>query len=407
MSSKKHIVLVNQYFDPSDAATAVLLRELVEDLSSHYEITVLCESALLESSSPSSDASSSYKVVRRSLPRWIPEERAASSRLLRWVSSFLFIARALVFLVFSKRPDLVFLASEPPFIDMLAGFLCVVRRQRFVIVVQDLYPEFAQGVGLQPVALFAWPLKKLHSFVARRAHKVIAISQDHARVLTKRGIGTSQVIPNWAPTSVVSGDPLPMPSQGDGRIVVHYAGNLGLACDLDSLRVALAALEAQGQLSHFQILLRGDGIKRYQAEELARQYSQVTYQQRVPESGTAHAMAECHAHLVLMPAGLEGCVYPSKTNSIMAAGRPMIASVPTGSALTSFIQTQRVGYVSPAEDPSQLAPCMMRCLRDLQENPSALSEMGARGWQFVNHEWNRVKATNSYRAILEDALNDR
>jgi colanic acid biosynthesis glycosyl transferase WcaI len=401
MSSKKRVVLVNQYFDPSDAATAVLLRELVEDLSPHYDITVLCES-----SNGSAVKPTSYRVVRLSLPTWIPEEKAASSRLLRWVSSFLFIARAVAYLLFSQKPDLVFLASEPPFIDMLAGLLCVVRRQRFIIVVQDLYPEFAQGVGLQPVALCAWPLKRLHSFVARRARKVIAISHDHARALAKRRVTTSQIIPNWAPASVVSGEPLPMP-QADGAIVLHYAGNLGLACDLDSLQVALAALESQGKLSHFQIVLRGDGIKRNQAEELARQYSQVTYQQRVPEADMAHAMAECHAHLVLMPAGLEGCVYPSKTNSIMAAGRPMIASVPTNSVLTSFIQTRHLGYVSPAEDPSQLAPCMMRCFRDLQENPSALSEMGARGWQFVNHEWNRLKATTSYRVILEDALNDR
>lgn len=401
MSSKKHIVLINQYFAPSDAATAVLLRELVEDLSPYYEMTVLCES-----SSGSAVEASSYRVKRLCLPNWIPEEKATSSRLLRWISSFLFITRALCYLLFSKKPDVVFLASEPPFIDMLAGFACVVRRQPFVIVVQDLYPEFAEGVGLQPVALCAWPLKKLHSFVARRARKVIAISQDHAVALAKRGITTTDIIPNWAPTSAVSGDPLPMPRY-DGRMVVHYAGNLGLACDLDALRVALAALEAQGSLDNFQILVRGDGIKRDQAEELARNYPHVTYQQRVPESEMADAMAECHAHLVLMPAGLEGCVYPSKTNSIMAAGRPMIASVPTKSVLTSFIQTRRVGYVSPAEDPSQLAPCMMRCLRDLQENPSILSEMGARGWQYVNHDWNRVKATTRYREMLEDALHGR
>jgi colanic acid biosynthesis glycosyl transferase WcaI len=401
MSRKKRVVLINQYFDPSDAATAVLLRELVEDLSPFFDVTVVCES-----SCGSASKSLSYQVVRLSLPVWIPEQAAVRSRLLRWVSSFLFIIRALAYLLFSKRPDLVCFASEPPFIDMVGGLICVARRQRFVIVVQDLYPEFAQGVGLQPVALLAWPLKKLQSFVGCRARKVIAISRDHEGALAKRGVVASQVIPNWAPASVVLGDPLPMP-QGDGRMILHYAGNLGLACDLDALGVALAALEAQGTLSHFAILLRGDGIKRDQAEELARRYSQVSYQHRVPESEMAAAMAECHAHLVLMPAKLEGCVYPSKTYSIMAAGRPMLASIPINSSLASCIQARRVGYVSPAEDPSQLAPCMMRCFRDFIEDPSALSEMGARGWQFVHHEWNRAKATSSYRALFEEALHDR
>jgi glycosyltransferase involved in cell wall biosynthesis len=400
MDSPKRILLINQYFAPSEAATAVLLRELVEDLAPTMRVTVFCETA-----AGPGEPSASYQVERRPIPSWIPEKKVVASKALRWMSSFLFMVRTLFFLVASKPYDLVVFASEPPFIDLVGGLLCWCLKRRFVIVTQDLYPEFAEGARLQPVALFAWPLKKLHSFVARRARRVIAVSPDHVELLARRGVETHTIIPNWAPSSVANTDPVPMPS-ADGTMIIQYAGNLGLACDLDALEVALQELSSKGELARFYFILRGDGIKREQARRIAARYENVVYQAPVARDEVFAAMAACHAHLILTPARLFGCVYASKANSIMAAARPIIASVPDGSSLTRFISSQRVGYVSPAEDPSQLASCILKALRDLGDNPSVLSEMGARGWRYVSQEWNRAKATGRYEAEFQTVLNE-
>jgi glycosyltransferase involved in cell wall biosynthesis len=398
MESSTRILLVNQYFAPSEAATAVLLRELVEDLSSTMDVTVFCESAAAPQGS-----SCSYRVERRPLPSWIPEEKAVASKTLRWLSSFIFMVRGLVFLFASKRFQIVVLASEPPFIDLVGGLVCWCLGRPFVIITQDLYLEFAEGIGLQPVAFFAWPLKRIHSFVARRARRIIAVSTDHAEVLARRGVVTQKIIPNWAPASVAGTEPIPMPS-ADGPMIIQYAGNLGLACDLDALEVALKDLSSKGELSDLQFIIRGDGIKREQAQRIAERYDNVLYQPPVSPTEVSVAMAACHAHLILTPAKLFGCVYASKTNSIMAAARPIIASIPTSSSLTRFISSHRVGYVSPAEDPSQLASCILKALRDLRDNPSVLSEMGARGWQHVSQEWNRARATSRYHEELRKVL---
>jgi glycosyltransferase involved in cell wall biosynthesis len=402
MESPKRILLINQYFAPGQAATAVLLRELVEDLSSSMDVTVLCETPAAQG-----ESSVLYHVERRPIPAWIPARDAVASKALRWVSSFLFIVRTLFFILVSKPYDLVVFASEPPFIDLVGGFVCWCLKRRFVIVTQDLYPEFAEGVRLQPVALCGWPLKKLHSFVARKARRVIAVSTDHAELLARRGVFAETIIPNWAPAMVCGTDPIPMPSS-DGPMIIQYAGNLGFACDLDALEIALRDLSAKGELSHFQFVLRGDGIKREQARRIAAQYEHVEYQPPVERSEVSAAMAACHAHLILTPSRLFGCVYASKANSIMAAARPIVASVPNGSSLTRFISSERVGYVSPAEDPSQLASCILKALRDLRDNPRVLSEMGARGWRYVSHEWNRAKATARYefefRKVLQEEL---
>jgi colanic acid biosynthesis glycosyl transferase WcaI len=398
MKIPKRLLLVNQYFAPSEAATAVLLRELVEDLAPFISVTVLCES-----SAGPEQSSEAYHVERRPIPPWIPEERVVTSKALRWLSSLIFIARTLFFLLVSKPYDIVVLASEPPFIDLVGGLFCWSFRRPFVIVTQDLYPEFAQGVRLQPVALFAWPLKKIHSFVARRARRVIAVSTDHAELLARRGVVTQTIIPNWAPTSVSGTEPLQMPS-AYGPMIIQYAGNLGLACDLDALETALKELFWKGELPHFQFVIRGDGIKREQAQRIAGRYDNVSYHAPVSRKEVYAAMEACHAHLILTPPRLLGCVHASKANSIMAVGRPMIASVPTPSSLTRFISSNRVGYVSPAEEPSQLAFCILKALRDLRGDPMVLSEMGARGRRYVSQEWNRPKATALYHSEIQKVL---
>lgn len=301
-----------------------------------------------------------------------------------------------------NRWDLILIASEPPFIDMVAGLVCLLRQQAFVILFQDLYPEFAQGARLQPIALFAEHLKKIHSFVVNRARDLIAISQDHQDLLASRYVQRTVMIPNWCPSHMARQEPRSMPETND-RLVVQYAGNLGLACDLRAFEVALRALEATGYLGCFEIVLRGDGIKQQQAEKMAQRFQAVRYEPRVIESEVASKMAQCHAHLILMPATLKGCVYPSKMNSIMAAGRPVIASIPKDSSLSSFIVSHGIGYVSPAEDPSQLAATMMKCLTDLRDNPTILQEMGARGRKYISHEWTRNKATDLYRKVLTEA----
>ena len=90
----------------------------------------------------------------------------------------------------------------------------------------------------------------------------------------------------------------------------------------------------------------------------------------------------------------------------MAAARPVLASVPHASSLTRFISSHRVGYVSPAEDPSQLSTCILQSLRDFRRNPSELTEMGARGSRYVSQEWNRAKATARYEAEIRTVLNE-
>ena len=399
METKRTLTIINQYFAPSDAATAVLISELVEDLASEYDVTVVCESA--GAGSDQGAGGPPFRIVRKPIPSVIPEPWVVRSKGGRWLTSFLFLWRACVWLLFTKRSDLVVLASEPPFLDTISGLVCCVLRQPFIIVVQDLYPEFAKAVRLKPLCYLGAPLAWVHSYVCRKSSAVVSISEDHQETLALRGVASTSVIPNWTPSSVLNSRSQAQSNLPAEPFTVQYAGNLGLACDLDTLAGALEILQSERVLNHFRIVLRGHGVKAPQAERIASEYPQVLLEERVSPERVGESMRESHAHLILMPASLRGCVYPSKLYSIMAVARPVLASVPDSSHLKAFVEREGVGYVAQAGSSKACASMLKEALRDHRTNSSKLREMGERGYRFTHEKWTRRDAVMAYRKVVE------
>lgn len=399
METKRTLTIINQYFAPSDAATAVLLSELVDELSSDYELTVVCESA-----GTTSERGAAFRCVRKPIPGVIPERWLVRSKAWRWFSSFLFLARACAWKLCTKRADLVILASEPPFLDTLMGLVCCALRQPFMIIVQDLYPEFAKAVRLKPLCYFVAPLASVHSFVCRKASAVISISEDHRETLALRGVATTEVIPNWAPASVSREESLAPSDLPSSPFTVQYAGNLGLACDLDTFDGALRILRDEGVLKQFRIVIRGHGVKASQAEMIASRYPEVVIEGRVPAERVGQSMRESHAQLIFMPRSLVGCVYPSKLYSIMAVARPVLASVPESSHISAFIEREGVGYVAQAGNARSCASMLKEALRDHATNNAKPREMGEKGYRFTREIWTRRHAVMAYRRVIDGAL---
>jgi colanic acid biosynthesis glycosyl transferase WcaI len=66
---------------------------------------------------------------------------------------------------------------------------------------------------------------------------------------------------------------------------------------------------------------------------------------------------------------------PSKSFSILASGRPLIACVDEGSDLWRLVERSGAGIGVPPEDPAALAQAIV----ELKNNPARREQMGARG----------------------------
>ncbi len=89
---------------------------------------------------------------------------------------------------------------------------------------------------------------------------------------------------------------------------------------------------------------------------------------------------------------------PSKTYSIMASGRPVLASVPLDSEIASLVKAADCGVGVPPEDPASMADAILR----LANQPEQLQRFGANGRRYVEEHLSRRKVTAQYNELLHE-----
>ena len=80
-------------------------------------------------------------------------------------------------------------------------------------------------------------------------------------------------------------------------------------------------------------------------------------------------------HLVLLKAGLASASVPSKAYSVLAAGRPVVASVDPGSEVARMVTDAGAGFAVPPDDPEAL----ITAVEHLAGEPELRNRLGAGG----------------------------
>ncbi len=98
-----------------------------------------------------------------------------------------------------------------------------------------------------------------------------------------------------------------------------------------------------------------------------------------PRERLAEVLAAGDLHLVPLRTGLARSSVPSKLYSILAAGRPVLASVDADTEVATTIERAGAGVSVLPEDPDAFCAALDGLLAD----PDRLDEMGAAGRRFV------------------------
>ena len=391
------ILVLNQYFHPDRAATALLLTELCEDMARHHEVQVVSGRP---SYNPDQDATPppGGVDVRRAWStsfdrRWMP------GRLANYASYLLGSAlRAAA----AQRPDVILAWTDPPMIGAIAAQVARLRRAPLVLGLQDVYPEVAIKLGRVDNPAAVAVLRVGSNAALRGAVAVVALGRDMSRRLTDRGVPEERihVIPNWADGRVVK--PLCKPSALrrelglEDSFVVMHSGNIGFSQNLDRL---LDAAELLGEHPDVRIVIAGEGAGRDRlAAEIARRRLEnvklIGYQ---PRAGLSESLGMADLHVVSLLPDLAGCVVPSKVYGIMAAGRPFLAALEPWAEPALIAEEERCGFRVDPGDAGALAAAIV----ELRKAP--LAEMGARARNAFERKYDRPVATKRYRQLLESA----
>ena len=304
-------------------------------------------------------------------------------------------ARALAFLGFTilagwvallrrTRPDVVLVMSPPLTLGLAGWVVSRLRRAPLVFNVQDIFPDVAVDAGVLTNPVVVRVAGAIERFCYRRAAAVTVLSDDlRANVAGKvpeRHRDKVAVIPNFIDTGRVS----PGPRENDyrreyglsGARVVMYAGNLGFSQPVELLLDAARDLAADDGLL---FVVNGGGAARPSLERAADDLPNVHFVDLQPRERLSEVLAAADVHVVLLRPGLARSSVPSKLYSVLAAGRPIVASVDPGSEVARILDEAGAGIAVPAGD----GPAFTRGLESMLAEPEEAVRMGERGRAFV------------------------
>ena len=295
------------------------------------------------------------------------------------------------------------IAMSPPLTLGLTGWVASrLRRCPMVFNIQDVFPDAAVETGAitnQTIIAAASWLER----VSYRAADAVTVLSDDLRdnVVAKlqsspggRPIDTVHVIPNFVDTDAITPTDRATPYRaelglGDGPVVL-YAGNVGFSQSLDLM------LSAARELPEVTFLINGNGAARSSLEASAADISNVRFADYLEPSRLPELLATGDVHVVPLRRGLGRVSVPSKTYSIMAAGRPVVAAIDADTAVPRILHDSGAGVAVPPDD----APAFTDALRSMLADPARCAQLGARGRAWVEREASPKAVGEAYDDLL-------
>ncbi|HEX2196658.1 MAG TPA: glycosyltransferase family 4 protein [Actinomycetota bacterium] len=292
------------------------------------------------------------------------------------------------------------LALSPPLTLGAAGWVAARRRRApLVFNVQDVFPDVAVELGVITNRRVVAAAAALERWCYERADAVTVLSEDlRENVAAKtRDPSKVKVIPNFVDTAAI------VPSEREssyrrehgltGKTVVMYAGNVGLSQSLDLMIAAAAALAHEEDVV---FVINGAGAARAELERSARGLDNVVFVDAQPAERLPEVLAAADVHVVPLKRGLAQASVPSKTYSILAAARPLIASVDAGTEVARIVERSGAGVAVPPDDPEEFTKAIRRFL----DAPGEAAAMGEAGRRWVERLPSPTAVAEAYEELF-------
>jgi glycosyltransferase involved in cell wall biosynthesis len=405
-SAAPRVAFFNRSYWPDAEATGQLLVELCEDLIPEFQPVVL-------PGRPNADLSGlpegAWKQVRERngvdilrVPHSRFHKRNWLGRAVNWAT---FAIAAFFRGLFMKRPAAIVVETDPPMLCLVGLVLKVWHRAKFIVYLQDIYPDVAVALrGLREGRL-ARLLRRLFVGAYKRADRVVVLSRDMKEFLVSCGVRPERiaVIPNWVDAKLVRPVKIDNPFRKreglEGRFVAMYSGNLGFAQRLENV---LQAAELLKDRPDIVFLMVGDGAskRRLQAMAVEMGLENVRFLPYQPKEELAASLSAADLHLVPLHPQVLKFLMPSKIYGILAAGTAALVATPPGTELAELVEENEVGFTAPPDDPLAFAAAIRRAADD----PGRLAEMGERGYRLALSDFDRPVSTGRFAELLRGAL---
>lgn len=408
MSVKElRLVVLCPHFDPDIAPTGVVMTRIVHELAKRgHELHVVTSLPWYRQHRVEQGWSGALWRVEKtdwgSITRVHPFGGKTKRNLLRRTIGFVLFSvivglRSLVVGGAPRRIDGVLAMSPPLTLGLTGWFTKLFRGGKLVFNIQDIFPDAAVETGAitntKIIAFSRW----LERTSYQHSDAVVLLSDDLAnnvqRKLDQKFHKKVRVIPNFVDTAEI----VPMSRLtryrrelgiGDS-LVVMYAGNVGFSQSL------MMMVDAARELPELIFVINGEGAARESLVKAAQGLPNVVFGNYQDVSRLSEVLATGDIHLVPLRRGLGSVSVPSKTYSILAAGRPVCAAVDADTEVPRILAMSRAGVCVEPED----LIALVAAIRAMADDREALGKMGERGRIWVESHTSPASVAQRYEAL--------
>lgn len=297
------------------------------------------------------------------------------NRVISWVKYCFY---AFVKCMSQPSDSLIFLTSNPPIAGFIGYFFKRIRKQKYVMLIYDIYPDTLIKFGpLKENGFIARLWNNMNRKIWENAEVVFTLGGYMAHTMEKKcdfsktTYGKIKVISNWADVEWIK----PLKKEENhlaekygqiDKLTIMYAGNIGQTHDIETIIESAIQLKDKDSIN---FLFIGKGAKKHlvekaKTEENLKNLFILPY---FPEEVVPFSLAMADIAMVTLASGAECLISPHRIYYHMAAGSCIIGLC-NNSEVSRVVSKHHCGCVISPGDSEALTKTFL----ELHENKMKL-----------------------------------
>ncbi|MEO1350679.1 MAG: glycosyltransferase family 4 protein [Cyanobacteria bacterium J06635_15] len=301
------------------------------------------------------------------------------------------------------RPDLILSTSPSLPASVPVALLKSLYGCPVVLNLQDILPEAAVQTGIITNKVAIRVFETLEKFAYGSATHISVIADGFTRNLIDKGVPAQKItcVPNWVDVNFIR--PLPKYDNDfrrennlEDKFVVMYSGNIARTQGISTIIRAAASLTDQPDI---KFVIVGEQSQLSELESLRQELGadNVILRPFAPREKLPEMLAASDVGLIMQKKNVVCFNMPSKTQVLLASGRPIIASVPADGTAADAVRNSGGGMVIRPENPSDLAQAIV----ELYQNKEKADALGRQGRHHAETTYSFNQAIESYEALFK------
>ncbi len=315
----------------------------------------------------------------------------------------------------ASKVDVIYSGSTPP----TQGLLCSRVKKKlsrkyghpvpFVYNLQDIFPDSLINAKMTKKGSLIWKLgRKIEDYTYSNADIVITISDDFKANIMKKGVPAEKivVIPNWIntdnvyPVSRDNNELFASLELNPSYFYICYSGNIGHSQNMELLIETASLIRVS--LPNVRFVVIGEGAAKQEVQKTIRErkLDNILMFPFQDYSLIAQVFSLGDVGLIISKPGIGGSSVPSKTWSILAAEKPILASFDQNSELSKLVRKINCGIVADAGNKEEL----IEGIKSLYQDKNLRETMGKRGKAYINTYLDKDKCCQAYVDVLNEVI---